>query len=124
VLAAAFEAEQDTERYQQFMQAPGYSSDLDLVAIAPDGQFGAFCMCWVDAVNSVGQFEPVGTAPAFRRQGLAHVTLLEGLRRMSRVGATTAIVIVEADEQAAKQLYESVGFLPRWTIDGYTKRIR
>ena len=121
VLAAAFGAEPDTERYQHFMQAPNYVVDLDMVAVAPDGTFGAFCMCWVDSVNHVGQFEPVGTAPHFRKQGLARATLTEGLRRMQQVGATTAIVIVDEDEQPAKQLYESVGLIPQWILHMYTK---
>ncbi|MEM8534761.1 MAG: GNAT family N-acetyltransferase [Chloroflexota bacterium] len=121
VLAAAFGAEPDTGRYQHFMQAPNYAANLDLVAVAPEGTFGAFCMCWVDSVNRVGQFEPVGTAPQFRKQGLARATLTEGLRRMQQAGATTAMVIVDEDEQPAKHLYEAVGLIPQWVLHMYTK---
>jgi ribosomal protein S18 acetylase RimI-like enzyme len=121
VLAAAFEAPPDPERYQHFMQSPGYSADLDIVAIAPNHQFAAFAMCWVDQNNQVGQFEPVGTAPAFRRQGIGQAVLVEGLRRMQQHGAERAIVIVEAAEAAAGALYQSVGFEERWALSWYTK---
>jgi ribosomal protein S18 acetylase RimI-like enzyme len=121
VLAAAFEALPDPERYQRFMQAPGYRAVLDVVAVAPEQQFAAFAMCWVDQDNHVGQFEPVGTAPAFRRQGVAQAVLAEGIRRMQGCGAERVIVIVEAAEEAAYALYRSVGFEPRWALSWYTK---
>jgi ribosomal protein S18 acetylase RimI-like enzyme len=92
------------------MRMPGYECDLDLVAVAPDGTFGAFCMCWVDPVNMSGEFEPVGTRPAFRRKGMARAVLHEGLRRMKARGCTTALVWCEGDNQATQRLYESVGF--------------
>ncbi len=109
VLAAAFGAAVQAERYVQFMQAPGYNSELDIVAVAPDRRFAAFAMCWVDPVNKVGQFEPVGTAPEFRRMGLGRAVLLEGMRQMQRRGAESVMVIVEEAEQAARALYASVG---------------
>lgn len=121
VLAAAFEAPPLIERYRQFMHAPGYNRDLDLVVVAPDGQFAAFAMCWVDLESRVGQFEPVGTAPDFRRQGLARAVLEEGLRRMHEHGAKHAMVIVEAEEQAAWKVYEAVGFEVRLTLQWYVR---
>lgn len=121
VLASAFGAPVFAERYRQFMQAPGYVSDLDVVAVAPNGHFGAFAMCWVDTVNRVGQFEPVGTAPEFRRQGLGQAVLREGIRRMAARGAKEVIVIAEQAEQAAIELYTSVGLEPRWNIYWYSK---
>jgi mycothiol synthase len=122
VLAAAFEAPPQPERYQQFMRAPGYARDLDIVAVAPNHRFAAFAMCWVDRDNQVGQFEPVGTAPEFRRQGLAQAVVAEGLRRMQQYGAKRAVVIAEAAEEAACELYASVGFRTQWSLCWYTKR--
>jgi mycothiol synthase len=78
-------------------------------------------MCWVDPVTKVGQFEPVGTAPGFRRQGLAQAALCEGLRRMQQHGAERVIVIVEAAEEAAHQLYAAVGFEKQWSLNLCTK---
>ena len=119
-LGAAFGAAPQPERYRQFMHAPGYVRDLDIVAVAPDGRFAAFAMCWVDPLTKVGQFEPVGTAPDFRRRGLAQAVLHEGLRRMQQRGAERAIVIVEAAEEAARQLYAAVGFEDQWNLTLYS----
>jgi len=122
VLGAAFGAPPQPERYRYFMHAPGYVSDLDIVAVAPDQRFAAFAMGWLDPVTKVGQFEPVGTAPDFRRQGLGQAVLYEGLRRLQQYGAERVIVIVEAAEEAAVQLYAAVGFEKRWSLTLYTKR--
>jgi ribosomal protein S18 acetylase RimI-like enzyme len=121
VLAAAFGAPAQPERYRQLMQAPGYNRELDLVAVAPDGQFGAFALGWIDHGNKVGQFEPVGTAPEFRRMGLGRAVLLEGMRYMQVRGAESIMVIVEEAEQAARTLYESVGLKPCWQLSLYSK---
>jgi len=119
VLGLAFEAPPFVHWYQKLMRSPGYDIDLDLVAVAHDGHFGAFAQVWVDQANKVGQFEPVGTAPNARRLGLAQAVLSEGLRRMQSRGMQTAIVIVEAAEHSACQLYESIGFERVWQLDWY-----
>jgi mycothiol synthase len=119
VLGLAFEAPPFVDWYQKLMRSPGYDKDLDLVAVAPDGHFGAFAQVWADPANKVGQFEPVGTAPNARRLGLAQAVLSEGLCRMQSRGMQTAIVIVEVAEQAAYQLYRSVDFETSWHLDWY-----
>lgn len=121
VLAAAFDAPSQPQRYQRFMHALGYVRDLDIVAVAPDGHFAAFAMSWVDRDSKVGQFEPVGTAPDERHQGLGRAVLVEGLRRMHQQGAERAIVVVEAAEEAAVRLYQSVRFRKQWSLTWYTK---
>ena len=50
-------------------QAWPYRSDLDCVVEAPDGTFAAYVLCWYDEDNGVGEFEPVGTHPDYRRRG-------------------------------------------------------
>jgi ribosomal protein S18 acetylase RimI-like enzyme len=122
VLGQAFEALPFVEWYRKLMQAPGYQPELDLVAVAPDGQFGAFALGWLDTGSQVGQFEPVGTAPTFRRMGLARTLLLEGLWRMRKRGAASAFVIVEAAELAACHLYASVGLKETWRLHMYQER--
>jgi GNAT superfamily N-acetyltransferase len=51
-------------------------------------------------------FEPVATVPAHQRRGLGKALLLEGLRRLQRMGATRAFV--EGHNVAANALYGSV----------------
>jgi ribosomal protein S18 acetylase RimI-like enzyme len=118
-LAQVFGAEPLPQRYQQFMDAPGYDPELDLVLLDSRGEIAAFAMSWLDPVSMVGQFEPVGTVPDFQRQGLGKATLLEGMRRLRARGAENVIVIVDAGEDAARHLYQSVGLEPGWKLHLY-----
>jgi ribosomal protein S18 acetylase RimI-like enzyme len=119
LLAGAFEAPPNAERYLRFMQSPAYDSALDLVAVAPDGRLAAFALVWIDPLSETGEFEPVGTAPEFRRLGLGKALLLEGFRRMQARGMERAFVIVEGEDAAAVELYRSAGLLPRWNLSLY-----
>jgi ribosomal protein S18 acetylase RimI-like enzyme len=111
------------ESYARLMGTAGYERDLDLVAIAPDGKFAAFCIGWLDEVNRVGEFEPVGTCPTYRRRGLAQAVLLEGLRRMCERGAESAIVgPIDATDDDVLALYRSVGFRPISRVYAFVKQ--
>jgi ribosomal protein S18 acetylase RimI-like enzyme len=98
------------EGYARVMRMSEYDRDLDVVAVAPDGVIAAYAMGWVDRANKVGEFEPVGTRPAFERRGLARAVLLEGMARMQARGAETALVSTGGAETGAIRLYESIGF--------------
>ena len=98
------------EHYHRLRRLPEYTPDLDLVAVAADGTVGSFCQCWPDPVNKVGLFEPVGTRPAFQRQGLARAVLAEGLRRMRHHGMENAFVCADVGNAAAQKLYLALGF--------------
>ena len=98
------------EDYRYLRAAPVYRPDLDLVAVAPDGRFAAYAIVWYDPASHVGEFEPVGTHPEFRRQGAARAVMIEGLRRLRDLGARRALVTSSADNLASIRLYESVGF--------------
>ncbi len=96
------------EWYHNIQRIPLYRRDLDLVAVAPSGEFASFCTIWYDDVTRSACFEPVGTAPAHQRRGLGKAVMSEGLRRVERLGATTALV--GSYSFPAHALYESVGF--------------
>jgi ribosomal protein S18 acetylase RimI-like enzyme len=98
------------ENYACMMQLPGYLGDLDVVAIAPDGVMAAYVNGWIDPVNKIGDFGPVGARPAYRRQGLARAALLECLRRMQAYGMKRVSVSTGVTNTPARRLYESVGF--------------
>lgn len=102
--------EQYLERFTKFMRSPVYDHDLDIVAVSANGQIGAFCIVWIDPINKVGLFEPVGTLPDFQRKGLGRAVMLEGMRRLKEGGMVQAIVSTFEDNAAAIKLYESVGF--------------
>lgn len=80
------------EWYLNLQRCPLYRRDLDLVAVAPNGDVASFCTVWYDDVSRSAYFEPVGTHPAYQRRGLAKAVMGEGLRRVQRLGATLAFV--------------------------------
>ena len=108
--------------YRAFMNAPSYDRDLDNVAVWSDGTVTAYAMAWLDPHNLVGEFEPVGTRPAFHRRGLGRAVLSRGLRKMQEHGMREAIVYTNGTNAAAIALYESVGFVVRNRFVNYTLR--
>lgn len=108
------------EKHRRVMASPTYRGDLDIVAVAPDGSFAAFCIVWYDEANRNGLFEPVGCHAEHRQRGLASVVMCEGMRRVRELGAETVNVVSSGTEVGANRLYDSLGFTlvdrhERWT---------
>jgi mycothiol synthase len=98
------------EQYARFMRLPGYDRELDVVTVAPDGKIAAFVNGWLDPVNRIGDFGPVGAREAYRRQGMTRAALLEGLRRMKARAMDRMCISTGVANTAARRLYESIGF--------------
>jgi GNAT superfamily N-acetyltransferase len=96
------------EWYKNIQRVPLYRRDLDIVAVAPDGELAAFCTVWFDDVTRTAVFEPVGTHPDHQKRGLGKAVMSEGLRRAQRLGAT--LVTVSSYSEGAHALYHSMGF--------------
>ncbi len=94
------------EWYLNIQRCPLYRRDLDLVAVAPEGEIVAFTTVWYDDVTRSAYFEPVGTMPAHQRRGLGRAILSEGLRRLQRLSAQRAFV--SGYEPGPNALYSSV----------------
>jgi ribosomal protein S18 acetylase RimI-like enzyme len=94
--------------YRNVQRAPLYRRDLDLVIVAPSGEFAAFVTLWYDEVTRTAAFEPVGTHPDHQRKGLGKALMAEGLRRVRDLGAT--LCTVGSYSEAAGALYASLGF--------------
>jgi len=47
--------------------------------------------------------------PAYRRCGLGKALMIEGFRRLQKMGATTAYLGNDVDNIAGNKLYDSVG---------------
>ena len=99
---------QGWEWYRNVQRVPIYRRDLDILAVALDGEFAAFCTVWFDDVTRTAVFEPVGTHPNHQKRGLGKAVMSEGLRRAQRLGATLATV--SSYSTGAHALYESMGF--------------
>jgi len=95
------------------LRRPEYVPNLDLVAVAPDGRLAAFCICWLGGHAggaAGGQIEPMGVRPEFTKLGLGRAILSEGIRRLVKHGATRIYVETDNYRDAARALYESIGF--------------
>lgn len=89
--------------------APSHNYDLHLVAQAPDGSFAAFAGLTVEETNRYAVFEPVGTHPDHRRQGLARALMFEGIRRLQQLGTVDTIYVTNWGTADAAMLYAAVG---------------
>ena len=97
--------------YRCLRACAGYTPELDLIAVSPEADtFGAYALVWHDPANRTGEFEPVGTRPAYRRMGLGRAVIIEGLRRLRDRGCDAAVVYSVHDNEVSTKLYESAGF--------------
>ncbi len=93
-----------------YASASFYNAELDIVAVAPDGRFAAFCTVRIDPVSKIAELEPVGTNPEFRKLGLARAVVLEGLHRVKKYNPSAICIPGAAATEGARNLYKSVGF--------------
>ena len=99
---------QGWEWYRNVQRVPLYRRDLDIVAVAPDGELAAFCTVWFDDITRTAVFEPVGTHPNHQKRGLGKAVMSAGLRRAQRLGANLATV--SSYSPGAHALYHAMGF--------------
>ena len=85
--------------------APLYRRDLDIVAEAPNGEIAAFSTIWYDDWTRSAVCVQVGTAPEHQRRGLGKAVIIEGLRRLQRLGGTR--VFANGFDPPANGLYAS-----------------
>ncbi len=109
------------DAYRNFMVTPDYNPELDIVVVAPDGEFAAFAMGWMDAANQLSIFEPVGTRDSMQRRGLGKAALLEGLWRLKARGVRTATVCTHAHNEGNIAFYQSAGFQIVNTVKQFQK---
>ncbi|WP_293338302.1 GNAT family N-acetyltransferase [Microcoleus sp. CAWBG58] len=105
------------EKFKYHFAQPDYRNDLDLIAVAADGTFAAFCYCEINPEENdrtgrnEGWIAVLGTRRGFRKLGLGRAMLLAGLQRLKAAGVETAILGVDAaNPSGALRLYESAGF--------------
>jgi len=108
---AAFDSTTMTVPWRRHtLHAPYYNPDLDLVAVAPDGQLAGFCIWWHAPKRKVAQIEPLGVHPTFQHLGLSQALMAEGFRRIAALGAESALVQTYSFSEPALKAYEAAGF--------------
>ena len=101
----------------------GYpANNPNLIAVDDDGQILAFADMFLDRINLIGEFEPVGTRMSARRRGLSRAIMTQGLTEMREAGMTQAVVRTGYDNTAAIAAYKSVGFETTDHLVRYRKR--
>jgi len=118
------------EKFLHNTQHPEFSSELSLIAIAPDGKFAAFCESRIHAEDNKrngyneGWIAVLGTRRGFRQQGLGKAMLLTAMQYLKAKGMDSAILGVDAENPSgALRLYESVGFEKVHTSISYVKSL-
>ena len=96
---------------QLYSTASFYQEDLDIVAVAPDGKFAAFCTARIDPLSKIAELEPVGTHPDHRKRGLARAVVCESLKCLEKYAPSAVVILGAAPSEGARRLYESVGFV-------------
>ena len=109
------------------MNNPDYRPELDMVAVAPDGKFAAFCVCNINrevneqSGHNEGEIGLIGTRPAYRHMGLGRAMLLEGLQSLKSCGISIATLGTTSSNANAIRLYKSVGFEVATRVYWYAK---
>lgn len=127
---AAFGTENMTVAYRlAMMRVPDYDPTLDLIAVAPDGQWVAFCLASISQAENhhtpepTGWLDPIGTRPAFQHRGLAKALLLTGLALLKARGMKFASTNAATDNAAMRHTAESVGFQVSAATNWYRKEL-
>jgi mycothiol synthase len=118
------------EQAEHWLSDPTYRPELDLVAVAPDGTYAAFCYNSINPDENQhrqcleGWVNMLGTRRGFRRLGLGRAMLLAGLQRLQMAGMDTALLGVDTQNpNQAYTLYESVGFHKMHASFSYAKSL-
>ncbi len=122
---AAFGTENmTTEQRLAIMRAPGYDQSLDLVAIAPNGEFAAFCICgFEEGQCHVGYVDPIGTSSQYQKQGLAKAIVTTGLHALRQRGAKIVKTGTSSENNAMQRLASVLGFVVISEKLWFSKRI-
>jgi mycothiol synthase len=99
------------EQRLAIMHAPQYEPTLDLLAVAPNGELAAFCICGFEEDHAEnGYTDPIGTHPSYQRRGLGKAIVTAGLRALQKRGARLARLGTSSENVAMQRLAEGLGF--------------
>jgi predicted N-acetyltransferase YhbS len=107
--------DEDVQSRKDMQKAPNFRKDLNIVAVAPNGNYVSYSGIWVVEANRVAYVEPVATDPDYRRMGLGKAAVLECVRRSKALGAE--IVWVGSN----LEFYQSIGFTKMFDAVAWVK---
>ena len=103
-----------SEQLTQRIEQPWFSPEGFLVH-DQDSRMLAFCWTKVHPAHGdepeLGEIYVIGVDPAAHGRGLGTEMVLAGLEHLSSLGITTGMLHVEADNLAALQMYDRLGFI-------------
>lgn len=110
---AAFGTNNMTIEYRlAMMSTPQYIQEMDLVAVTPNNEFAAFCVCgFDDPDNKIGYTDPIGTHPSYQRIGLGKALTSVGLITLKNAGANTVRLGTSNENIAMQRLANALGFV-------------
>jgi mycothiol synthase len=110
---AAFGTDHMSLEYRLAMMSTSqYIRELDLVAVAPNDELAAFCVCGFDDPHrNIGYTDPIGTHPSYQRLGLGKALISAGLLALKNGGANTVRLGTSSANIAMQSLAERAGFL-------------
>lgn len=89
-----------------------------------DGQLLGYHFCKIELESGSGYVDFIGTDPSVRGRGIGAALLASGLDWMLSVPSTMKIdLTVNADNLAARNMYQKFGFATHRVMRGYRKRI-
>jgi mycothiol synthase len=110
---AAFGTNNMTIEYRlAMMSTTQYVRELDLVAVTPNDELIAFCVCGFDDPDqTIGYTDPIGTHPSYQRVGLGKALVSAGLIALKNAGASTVRLGTSSDNIAMQKLASKLGFI-------------
>ena len=110
---------------RKLLGMPYYLPELDVLAVAPDGEVAACCFCWLEQNDEdthgakKGYVQTLGTRPKFQNEGLGRAVFSEALRRLQAHGASVAVGQVDALNTQIRRVCERIGVRPLHNIYRY-----
>jgi mycothiol synthase len=94
------------------MNTPQYIREMDLVAVTPNDEPIAFCVCGFDDPDKkIGYTDPIGTHPSYQRIGLGKALISAGLIALKNAGTNTVRLGTSSDNIAMQKLASELGFI-------------
>ena len=118
---SAFSSSWTPEAYRGYMETPPYEPRFEIIAVGSDGVVAGFAVVWLDRVNKIGYFEPVGTHADHQRRGVGSAVLASGMDLMYAEGMVRASVLHDSDSSANAAFYASCGFARIGTISRWVR---